>query len=67
MVALKNSPKAEPFEPETELSRPDSPELDEPDPDAKMLSPLRMPLSPESDEAGDRQALQRVGHRREQV
>ena len=39
MLAFKKFPKAEPFEPETVLSSPDSPELDEPDPDEKMLSP----------------------------
>ena len=61
MSAFMKSPKAEPFEPEIKLSSPDSPELDEPDPDEKMLNPSRKPLSPDPDEAGEARLCSALG------
>jgi hypothetical protein len=52
-LEFKNSPKAEPFAPGITLRIPDWPEVNDPEPGAKMLNPSRMPLSPDPDEAGD--------------
>jgi hypothetical protein len=63
----RGRPTAEPFAPEAKLSRPDSPVLDEPDVDEKMLSP-----SGDAAKSGPRhrwrgEALQGAGHHRHQL